>query len=89
MNANATSMAMITLLALGTFIAGVQASVWQICAVGGILFLAVPGLGWLDQSPAMLALVGVLIIGLGGLGWWISQRHVEPTAAVTPAPDPV
>jgi len=46
MNANATSLGVIILLGLGTFVAGVQARVWQICAVGGILFLAVPGLGW-------------------------------------------
>jgi hypothetical protein len=74
MNANATTIAVITLLALGTFVAGVQARVWQICAVGGILFLVVPGLGWLDQSPLLLAAVTVLIIALGGLVWWASQR---------------
>ncbi|MEO6780279.1 MAG: hypothetical protein ABI407_04375 [Bradyrhizobium sp.] len=74
MNANATSLAIVTLLALGTFVAGVQARVWQICAVGGILFLAVPGLGWLDQSPLLLAAVTFLIIALGGLVWWASQR---------------
>lgn len=74
MNANATSLAIITLLALGTVAAGVQARVWQICAVGGILFLVVPGLGWLDQSPLLLAAVAFLIIALGGLAWWASQR---------------
>ena len=45
MNANATSLGMMTLLALGTFVAGVQARVWQICAVGGVLFLVSPRLG--------------------------------------------
>ena len=60
--------------ALGTFAAGVQARVWKICAVGGILFLVVPGLGWLDQSPMLLAGVTFLIITLGGLVWWVSQR---------------
>lgn len=74
MNANATSVAVITLLALGTFVAGVQARVWKICAVGGILFLVVPGLGWLDQSPMLLAAATFLIITLGGFVWWISQR---------------
>jgi hypothetical protein len=74
MNANATSLGVITLLALGTFVAGVQARVWQICAVGGILFLAVPGLGWLDQSPLLLATVSFFIVALGGLAWWASQR---------------
>ncbi|HME23105.1 MAG TPA: hypothetical protein VKI44_17540, partial [Acetobacteraceae bacterium] len=54
MNVNANSLAMVNLLALGTFVAGVQARVWQICAVGCVLFLVVPGLGWLDQSPLLL-----------------------------------
>lgn len=74
MNVNATSLAIIILLALGTFVAGVQARVWQISAVGGILFLVVPGLGWLDQSPLLLAAVTSLIIVLGGLVWWANQR---------------
>ncbi len=75
MNANATSLAMMTLLALGTFVAGVQARVWQICAVGGVLFIAVPGLGWLDQSPLLLAVATCVIVALGGLVWWVSQRR--------------
>jgi hypothetical protein len=84
MNANATSLAMITLLALGTFVAGVQARVWQICAVGGLLFLAVPGVGWLDQSPLLLAAATCLIIALGGLVWWVRQRR--QVAASPPSP---
>jgi hypothetical protein len=79
LNANANSLAMMILLALGTFVAGVQASVWRICAVGGILFLAVPGLGWLDQSPLLLAAATLVIIALGGLAWWVSQLSGQGT----------
>jgi hypothetical protein len=74
MNANATSLALMTLLALGTFVAGVQARVWQICVVGSVLFLAVPGLGWLDQSPLLLTAATGMIVALGGLAWWVTQR---------------
>jgi len=74
MNANATSLSMMTLLALGTFVAGVQARVWQICAVGSVLFLAVPGLGWLDQSPLLITAATALIVALGGLAWWVTRR---------------
>jgi len=73
MNVNATSLAMMTLLALGTFVAGVQARVWQICVVGSVLFLAVPGLGWLDQSPLLFTAAFAVILGLGGLAWWVSD----------------
>jgi hypothetical protein len=76
LNANATSLAMLTLLALGTFIAGVQAKEWRMCAVGGLLFLAVPGIGWLDQSPLLLAGAVVVVILVGGLTWWVSQIRV-------------
>jgi hypothetical protein len=75
LNANATALAMLTLLAFGTFIAGVQAKDWRICVVGGILCAAVPGLGWLDQSPLLLAAATVVVIAAGGLAWWASQKR--------------
>jgi hypothetical protein len=74
LNANANSLAMLTLLALGTFTAGVQSKEWRISAVGGLLFLAVPGLGWLDQSPLLLAAAMVVVVIVGGLAWWVSPR---------------
>lgn len=80
LNANATSLAMMTLLALGTFVAGVQARVWQISVVGGALFLAVPGLGWLDQSPMLLAAAAMMIVVLSGLAWWASNKWKAPVS---------
>jgi hypothetical protein len=80
LNANANSLAMMILLALGTFVAGVQASVWRICVVGGVLFLAVPALGWLDQSPLLLTAATLVIIAFGGLAWWMSQQRQLDTA---------
>jgi hypothetical protein len=77
LNANADSLTMMILLALGTFVAGVQAKVWRICAVGAALFLAVPAVGWLDQSPLLLSAITVVIIAIGGLIWWISQRQQD------------
>jgi hypothetical protein len=80
LNANATSLAMMVLLALGTFVAGVQTRVWQICAVGGALFLAVPALGWLDQSPLLLVAGTCVVIALVGFVWWVTQRRLAPPA---------
>jgi hypothetical protein len=74
LNANSSALTMMTLLAMGTFVAGVQADVWRICAVGLVLFLAVPGLGWLDQSPLLVTVATCLFIALGGVAWWINQR---------------
>ena len=83
MNANATSLSMMILLALGTFVAGVQSRVWQICAVGGLLFLAVPGLGWLDQSPLLLTAATCIIVLLGGTVWWVSQKRGTGSSPLT------
>jgi hypothetical protein len=71
----ASSLMMLTLLALGTFVAGLEALVWRLCVVGGILFLAVPAIGWLKQSAALLLLSTLGVIALGGLTWWVSERR--------------
>jgi hypothetical protein len=86
LNANASSLAMMTLVALGTFAAGIQARVWQICGVGTLLFLAVPGVGWLDQSPLLLAAVAFAIVLLAGLVWWVKQMQSSPDAEKSLAP---
>jgi hypothetical protein len=78
MNSNSSSLGMMLLLGLGTFVAGIQARVWQICAIGGVLFLAVPGLGWLDQSPLLLTAAAFVVVVLGGFTGWVLQS--SPTA---------
>ena len=75
LNDNSSSLAMITLLALGTVMAGLQAHVWRICAVGAILFIAVPAVGWLDQSAVLLMVATLGVIAIGGLTWWVDQRR--------------
>lgn len=75
-NVNATSISVMTLLALGTFVAGVQARVWQISVVGGALFVAIPSLAWLERSPFLLTGVVVVTIVLSGLAWWASQGRM-------------
>jgi len=73
-NSNANPLALVTLLALGTFVAGVQARLWQTCAVGIVLFLAVPGLGWINQSLIFLVGVSAVVVVLGGLAWVVAER---------------
>jgi len=75
MAANGSSLAMMTLLALGTFVAGVQARLWQTCAVGVLLFLAVPSIGWLNQSSLLLDGIALAVIVVGGLIWWLTERR--------------
>ena len=75
LNTNASSLAMMTLLALGTFTAGLQARVWRICALGALLFVAVPTVGWLDQSIMVLFAATVVVIAIGAATWWFGHRN--------------
>jgi hypothetical protein len=75
MNVNASSLAIMTLLALGTFTAGLQARLWRICAVACVLFAEVPPIGWLDQSSLMMVAGTALVIAAGGLTWWVVDRR--------------
>lgn len=74
-NDNATSLALLILLALGTFVAGVHARVWRICVVGAFLAVSVPAVAWIQES-AMLLLVGALLLAVAGLAfWWLWRRE--------------
>jgi hypothetical protein len=76
---------MITLLALGTFLAGLQAEVWRTCCVGVILFLAVPALGWLQQSSMLLIAGTIAVVLTGGAMWFVIGSRTRVTAAVPTA----
>jgi hypothetical protein len=67
--APATSLVLLMLLALGTFLAGVNLFSLPICFLGLALALAVPAIAWLKQSALFLLLAAVLFIGLGMTFW--------------------
>lgn len=60
-NADATSLTILLLLALGTFTAGVHIPSWHMCFNGVVMALSVPAIAWLDQSALLLTL-GVLVV---------------------------
>jgi hypothetical protein len=60
-------------VALGVFISGVQARLWRMCLVGGLLFAAVPALGWLDRIILAVATAFVAIMVAGGVAWWADR----------------
>jgi len=74
MNADARALASLTLLALGTFTAGVHIRSWRICLVGGILGVGVPAIAWLEQSALMLLLVTAVLIGVSVPLWWSDSK---------------
>jgi hypothetical protein len=57
LTANATGVAIFTLLTLGTFTAGVHVLSWQVCLLGLIMALGIPAIVWIGSSlPAFLEL---------------------------------
>ncbi|MBR0712383.1 hypothetical protein [Bradyrhizobium liaoningense] len=79
----ATGLVLLTLLALGTFLAGVSLLSLQISFLGLAMGVAVPAISWLKQSIFFFLLGAVLLIGLG-LTFWLSQdRRPAPSPADT------
>lgn len=77
----ATSLVLLILLALGTFLAGISLLSPQIAFLGLAMGLAVPAISWLQRSVIFFLLGAVLLIGLG-ITFWLSQDR-RPRA--TPA----
>lgn len=76
----ATSLVLLMLLALGTFLAGLNLSSPQICFLGIVMAFAVPAIAWFKQSALFLLLGVVLLIGLGLAFWprrWGSERAAK------------
>jgi hypothetical protein len=77
----ATSLVLLTLLALGTFLAGVSLLSLQISFLGFAMGAAVPAISWLQQSVIFFLLGAVLLIGLG-ITFWL-RHDKRPTAGST------
>jgi len=70
MNADARALLILTLLALGTFTAGVHIMAWRTCIVGIILGLCVPAIAWLEQSALLILLMVIVLISITAPLWW-------------------
>ena len=77
MNADARALFILTLLALGTFTAGVHVASWQICLVGVIFALGVPAIAWLEQTALLLVLAVAIIVAIAALLWLHNFRRNE------------
>jgi hypothetical protein len=82
LNLDATGLALLMLLALGTFIAGVHTFDWQISLLGLVMALCVPGIAWIERSALLVLLVIVAIIAIGFALWarlrGLWHRPAEP-----------
>jgi hypothetical protein len=84
-NNNAAGISMMTVLALATFLAGVHALSWQVCAVGVILGIAIPAIAWITISAPFLVVVvfGLIFIAFVVASlWWTMHREKTKVNAV-------
>jgi hypothetical protein len=65
---------LLTLLALGVFISGLDLRTWKLCVAGAFLALAVPFVAWFADAGLFIFLIGVVLIALGLLAWWGAHR---------------
>lgn len=70
LNANASGIAVLTLLALGTFTAGVHVPSWQVCLLGIVMALGVPTIAWIEESALIYVLVTMAALGISVAVWW-------------------
>ena len=77
-SAGATGLAIFTLLALGTFTAGVHVLSWQVCLLGLIMALGIPAIAWVENSALIFVLVGGVVVGIGVVLWWHFREHRSP-----------
>jgi hypothetical protein len=75
MDADATSLAILMLLALGTFTAGVHILAWQICLVGVVMAVGVPASAWMERSALLLGVGALALLGIGLASWLHIRRR--------------
>lgn len=73
----ATSLVLLTLLALGAFLAGVS----LIAFLGLAMGITVPAISWLQQSIIFFLLGAVLLIGLG-ITFWLRRERSPASSPV-------
>src|ERR1700710_3116149 len=61
---------LLTLLALGVFMSGLDLRTWKLCVAGGFLALAVPFVAWVADAGLFIFMIGIVLIALGLLAWW-------------------
>ncbi len=65
----AAGLVLLLLLAVGTFLAGINLMSLRICFLGAAMALSIPAMTWLKQASLLLVLAGVAIVGLAVAFW--------------------
>jgi hypothetical protein len=70
----APSLVLLMLLALGSFLAGLNLASLELCFLGLVLALAVPAVSWVKQSMLFVILAGAFVVGIG-MTFWSSRKE--------------
>lgn len=84
MNEMASSLMVLTVLALGTFTAGVHIAALRVCLVGLVLGIGVPAIAWFEESSLFVALVVLVLLGLVALFFVIGRRRTHKSSSIEP-----
>lgn len=83
----ASALSVLTLLALGTFSAGLHIRSWKVSVVGVLLGLSVPAAALLQQSALLIVLVAAVLIAIAVPFVWMRARStVGPEHPLYEAP---
>jgi hypothetical protein len=74
LNNDARGLMMLTLLALGVFISGLNLLVWQLCVLGMFLAVSVPLIAWVEAASVLIFLLAAVIVALAMLRLWVQLR---------------
>ena len=74
LNNDARGLMMLTLLALGVFISGLNLLVWQLCVLGMFLAVSVPLIAWVEAASVLIFLLAAVIVSLAMLRLWLQLR---------------
>jgi hypothetical protein len=74
-SAEATGLAIFTLMALGTFTSGVHVLSWQVCLLGLIMALGIPAIAWIQNTALISVLVVGVVVGIGLILWLYFGRR--------------
>ena len=74
LSANAIGLMLLTLLALGVFVSGLNLRAWKLCLTGAFLAIAVPAIAWLQDAALLLLLIGLALVALLFAYWWMRER---------------
>jgi hypothetical protein len=78
---------LLTLLSLGTFLAGVSLLSLRLCFLGVAMAIAVPAISWLQQSIVFFLLGAVLLIGFV-IAFWLRKDRGRAAAPAAPTNTP-